>query len=1057
MTPETWQQIDQLFDEYLDSSDEMREAFFETRTVEPQIAEELKRLIAAMGRNGSFDEPIQFKPVKEIFNDESDPLTGKRVGSYQLEKLIGSGGNGSVYLAKRIDDFSKEVAIKLIPAFSATQSNKDNFRRERQILAKLEHDNIARILDGGTTPEGTPYLVMEFVEGLPFNEHCRKNDLSSDERLKIFLDVCEAVTFAHQNLIVHRDLKPNNILVNNDGKVKLLDFGIAKMLNADKFDLAESHTLETNALTPEYASPEQINRESITMSSDVYSLGVVLYEALTGKRPFDLRGKPLTEMVRILQDKEPIPPSTHRGFGSRTRNADIDAIVLKALNKFPNERYQTVEEFRADISSYLDGLPITARPQTAFYKLGKYIRRHKFESAIATVFLLLIVGWIVTTSVQTKRAERQARANLQQAYSAEMVLAAGEYENANLNRLRDILAKYIPDTGEEDLRGFEWHFLNKLLNPAGKLTTLKHEDEVWAADFSPNGKLLATASNDNTVNLWNVETKELLAKAEQKGAWKIAFYPDGKRLAVSSSSNSEPLVKIYSSEDLSEMMVLKGHKKRVRAIDVSPDGKVIATGSLDGDLIFWNAESGTEIKRVTVGNADVPPEVLDLQFSKDGSKLAVSSFELVTVFDTATLKRKDSNSEDFIDKNVVLQAWKIAFSPLEKTIALGTFSGDVVILDADTLEILRVLKLHQANVKSLAFSSDGKIIACGSWDRTVKFTDIQTGEVVNELRGHFAGIHDLVFSPDEKMVATASGDLSVNIWDLPKVLDSNSIPTTATLAYIPQRADQAFVWNNGTFQLSNWDLTAKTRAWSYRINAKPLSVAYLSRRNKLVFGEPDGFISVLDATNATELTREKIFDTSIHAIATSPDESRIYVADERGNLKAVDADSLAEIYVAKPHTNITKSIKASPNGRFVATGNNDRLIKILDAASGRELRTLTGNEKPLYAVAFSNDSEYLASGGADDIARIWRVADGELVHSLSGMSGGIFALAFSPDGKRLATSSDLGIIRLWNTETGAQVLAFSASQKIINQLRFTPDGKTLISVDANGKLSFWKS
>lgn len=1059
MNQNRFQQIDLIFDEVLEVPTLEREEFLNERCKnDAELKKEVLTLVSAVEKSSEFIEKPLFAPVKSFLHEESNNhLIGKKIGVYQITKLLGKGGNGVVYLAKRIDDFEKEVAIKIIPNFETSKYSTENFRRERQILARLEHPNIAQILDGGTTSEDIPYLVMEYVDGLPLNLFCEKNNLSIQEKLEIFQDVCQAVSFAHQNLVVHRDLKPNNILVTKDGKVKLLDFGIAKLLAQGDLDFSESKTIEGNALTPEYASPEQINSENITTASDVYSLGVVLYELLTGKRPFDFRGKSLSEILKIVQEKEAVALSAIQDSKFKIQDYELDAVILKALAKSPLERYQTVEEFRADINNYLNNLPISVRSQTSFYRFGKYIKRHKFESLIAAVFVLILLGWFITANLQIQQAEKQARENLQQAYSAEMILAANEYENANLNQLQELLEKYNPKENEEDLRGFEWYFLNNLLNPSSKISSLKEKDEVWNTEFSPDGKLLATVVNDNSINIWNLETKEKIASAMQKGVWKVSFFPDGNRLAVAGSSNSEPIVRIYETANLKEVLTLKGHTKRVRAVDVSPDGKMIATGSADGNLIIWDADTGEEIKRFYFGNKQNIPEIFDLQFSKDRKKLAVSAFEFLAVFDTKTWHRKETDINDFIDKNIALQAWKIIFSPLEKTLALGTFSGDVAILDAETLKILRVLKVHQANVKSLDFSSDGKILATGSWDRTVKFIDVQTGEIVNELRGHFAGIHELTFSPDNKIIATAGGDLNVNLWNSKNVLDSNSIPTTSTIATIAESAEQLITWNNANLDLSSWSLTNRNRIWTQKTNISPFSLVYNPQSNHLFLGERDGFVSVYDANSGKEIKRIKPSDASIYAIVISPDGKRIFIADEIGFIKALNAETLTEIFSIKTHTNITKTLDVSPDGKILASGNNDKSVKLFNAETGEELLTLNGNTKPLYKVVFSADGEFLASGGADDIARIWRVSDGKLVHKLSGMSGGIFALSFSPDGKRLATSSDLGIIRLWNTETGSQVLAFSASQKIINQLWFSKDGNTLMSFDMSGKLSFWEN
>jgi eukaryotic-like serine/threonine-protein kinase len=1056
MNQERWRQIDDLFDEVLDvAPNERNDYLARVCGDDAELFKELQILIKASGDSEDFIENREFIPAKNFLSEETDSFIGKKIGAYRLKKLIGRGGMCAVYLASRIDDFQKEVAVKIIPPFENRKQSNENFRRERQILAHLEHANIAQILDGGTAEDDTPFIVMEYVDGLPLNVYCDEKNLSEHDRLELFQNVCNAVTYAHQNLIVHRDLKPNNILVSKDGKPKLLDFGIAKLLRTETLDLSESHTIEGNALTPEYASPEQINGENITTASDVYSLGVVLYELLTGKRPHDFKDKSLNEIVKIIQTKEPLAPSAIANSKFQKPNSELDSIILKSLAKSTKERYQTVDEFRADIENYLNDLPVLARPNTLFYRFEKYVKRHKFETAIGAVFILILLGWLVTAILQTNNAEKQARENRRSAYSAEMILAANEYENANLNRLKELVEKYQPQDREEDLRGFEWYFLNNLLNPTSKIASFQHSDEVWNAEFSPDGKLIATVCNDNFTRIWNVENGQMLETPEQKGAWKVSFFPDGKRFAVSSSSNSNPIVKIYETATVKELFAIKNHTKRIRAIDVSPDGKMIATGSQDGNIIISNAETGEEIRRFSFSTAEKRIEFYDVQFSKNGDKLAVSGFETFAIFNTKTWEKKQSDIEIFVDKNVLLNGWKIAFSPLEKTIALGLFTGEVVFLDTETLEILRVLKIHQSNVKSLTFSADGKILATGSWDRTVKFTDVQTGEIVNELRGHFAGIHELEFSPDGKTLATASADFNLSLWNAEQVSKANSILTNASLAAFDADGKRAFVWNNSNYEFADWNLVEKRKTWALKPNVNAFSIAFSDAANRVAFGEREGVFSVFDAVNGNELKRFKSSDRNLFAVAFSPDGKRIFTAQEDGMLKSFDAENGAEIFAVQAHADIIKTLSISPDGKILAAGGNDKVVKLFDADSGREIAALNGNTKPLYKIVFSADGKFLASGGADDIARIWSVSDGKPIHKFSGMSGGIFALAFSPDGKRLATASDVGVIRLWNTETGEQVLAFTASQKQITNLKFSADGKTLISIDSTGKLSFW--
>ncbi|HMS42714.1 MAG TPA: serine/threonine-protein kinase, partial [Pyrinomonadaceae bacterium] len=474
MNSNRFQKIDSLLDAVLDAPTFEREKILDAECKDDKsLKTEVLALLDALNSNDDFIEFSDFGNVKNFLDEkEADEFIGKKIGAYRLKKLLGRGGMGVVYSATRIDDFEKEVAVKIIPPFENRRESAENFRRERQILARLSHPNIAQILDGGTWQTNTPYIVMEYVEGLPLNVFCKQKNLTVREKLELFQDVCAAVAYAHQNLIVHRDLKPNNILVCDDKTVKLLDFGIAKMLDSETFGTNENKTFDGNALTLEYASPEQINGENITVASDVYSLGVILYELLTKKRPHDFKSKSLAEILQIITKEKPLEPSKIANYKSQIANPELDSIVLKSLAKSPSERYKSVGEFSRDIENYLNFLPISARPQTNFYKFKKYVQRHRIETAIAALVSFLIIGWLVTVVWQIRKEQTQSLENRRAAYSAEMILAANEYENANLNRLKELVEKYGEEN--ENLRGFEWNFLNNLLNPPSKIGTFTH-------------------------------------------------------------------------------------------------------------------------------------------------------------------------------------------------------------------------------------------------------------------------------------------------------------------------------------------------------------------------------------------------------------------------------------------------------------------------------------------------------------------------------------------------------------------------------------------------------
>jgi eukaryotic-like serine/threonine-protein kinase len=335
---------------------------------------------------------------------------GRLVGPYRIVDEIGRGGMGEVFRAVRADgQYEKRVALKIVRAGYGTSALLERFRQERQILASLDHPGIARLLDGGTTTEGVPYLVMELVDGMPIDRFCEARGLDIPGRLRLVLSVCDAVQYAHQRLVVHRDLKPDNILVTAEGAPKLLDFGIARLLDAT----GQADVTLLRPFTPAYASPEQIRGDPVTTATDVYSLGVVLYHLLTGRGPYRADARTPVALAAAITNEEPERPSLTaedaRAFGARTLRGDLDAIVLKALRKEPEQRYASVERLAEDIRRHLAGLPVLARKGSWRYLTGKAVRRHRVAASAAALVLLTLVGGIVVTTREARIAEANRR------------------------------------------------------------------------------------------------------------------------------------------------------------------------------------------------------------------------------------------------------------------------------------------------------------------------------------------------------------------------------------------------------------------------------------------------------------------------------------------------------------------------------------------------------------------------------------------------------------------------------------------------------------------------
>lgn len=443
-------QIEELFDSLVELRPEARRAPLEdARRRVPEIALEVERLLEAHDASTMFFERPAYEGASLLFEGErdiSDARTlapGEKLGSYRVVGEIGRGGMGEVYLAERDDDqFRQRVAIKVVKRGMDTGEVLARFRLERQTLADLRHPNITRLLDGGVTGDGRPYLVMEHIDGLPIDRFCLERGLPVRERLELFCKVCDAVHAAHTNLVVHRDLKPSNILVGDDAEPKLLDFGVAKLLTGDPRDETDRTVAGLRMLTPQFASPEQLRAERVTTATDVYSLGLVLCVMLTGRRPF---GEGVDELTRRENPTRPSRLVESSGEARerlpRTLRGDIDTIVLTALRVEPERRYASAQALADDVRRHLRGEPIAARPQTLAYSLAKLVRRRPLESALASVAAVALVVALVVSVVSLRSSERARAAEATQRAEAER---SAEESRAAVEFMRTIFASIDP-------------------------------------------------------------------------------------------------------------------------------------------------------------------------------------------------------------------------------------------------------------------------------------------------------------------------------------------------------------------------------------------------------------------------------------------------------------------------------------------------------------------------------------------------------------------------------------------------------------------------------------
>ena len=401
-----WREVERVLDLTLDSDPGTWARILDEHcSGDPELRLEVEALLA---RHASAQRYLEAPPAAvaaALLKEARAHLSGvvdRRIGVYRIVRQIGQGGTSHVFLAERVDgQFRQEVALKLLRPGHDSEIDQGRFRAERQILASLNHPSVARLHDGGVTDDGLPYLVMELVNGEPIDKFCNTHALPVRRRLEMFLTVADATQYAHRNLVVHRDLKPSNILVTADGQVKLLDFGLAKLLDSHPVDGAPALTTQ-RWMTPEYAAPEQVRGQPATTLTDVYQLGVVLYELLTGALPFGTRQQSAFELERAILEREPQAPSVSR----RELRGDLDAIVLKALRKEPEKRYASAHDFAEDVRRHLSGHPVQAQRQTAVYRARRFVLRNRWAVAATSLGVILVAAYAITLTVQRGHVER---------------------------------------------------------------------------------------------------------------------------------------------------------------------------------------------------------------------------------------------------------------------------------------------------------------------------------------------------------------------------------------------------------------------------------------------------------------------------------------------------------------------------------------------------------------------------------------------------------------------------------------------------------------------------
>jgi WD40 repeat protein/serine/threonine protein kinase len=1072
--------------------------------------------------------------MKIEFTDAPDETVGQKIGRYKILEKVGEGGCGVVYVAEQTEPVRRRVALKVIKLGMDTKQVVARFEAERQALALMDHPNIAKVLDAGTTespvvagilpavepgfqpggaggaisnaPEsskpspggkrppatagkmpaatlsaGRPYFIMELVRGIRITDYCDQNNLSTRERLDLFIKICQAIQHAHQKGIIHRDIKPSNILVTlHDGVPvpKVIDFGIAKATADQRLTDKTIYTQFQQFIgTPAYMSPEQAEMSGLDVDtrSDIYSLGVLLYELLTGKTPFDgqeLMSLGLDAMRKTIREKEPLRPSTklHTLPGedltttakrhgvdvprlvSQLRG-DLDWIVMKCLEKDRTRRYDTANGLAFDLKRHLSNEPVLARPPSAAYKFQKAWRRNKlaFTAGLAVAAALLL-GIIATTlqSVRATRAKAQeivqrnkAEANeqkavaaqasetklreqaqadelaaRQRAYASDMNAAMQAFHGSNLGRTLDLLNRQRPLPGQKDLRGWEWRYLWQQTRGDALFTLCQQSSEIETLSVSADGRWLAVGlAHKGGLFVYDLQTRQQVAQlTPDEGRVRAAFSPAGPLLAFTSTGfptarKPQITLHLWNATTRQTMAEWPLDGKWNAGLAFSQDGRTLVTSTRGGQIILWRMTEGTRLASYAAEQLGFVP----------GDSFAATS-----------------------DLGIA---------------AYGDDNGRIHVMDLRDGKELWAVTAAKEYITALAFSPDGKTLAsaAGFNESTIRLWDTATGKETGKLAGHTSWSFSLVFWPDGKKLASASTDQTIRIWDIAsqKCLDV-------------LRGHRQEVWR----------------------------LALLPDEKTLVSGCKDGTVCLWD-TSVTHPRREKItWPDKMLAWQFAPDSQSVLTLDLTGKIARWSGDDFQE---KEPLLNVATNLDVhdnsfyycfSRNGRSLAAGSTNGNIFVWDlsrrdlwrafkpgAGKVAPLTFLTGGNRLVgYSEAdnrcfewgleanreiqswaavpnsenggLSPDEQLVAEVGFEGDISIRNLAG----HSsaslpLDAMEG--VSVAFSPDGKRFAIASNLGYARIWDTATWHEAATLRGFLNAVFSVAFSPDGKRLITGGSN--------